>query len=412
VANIVCEDCHKRAFFPCPFLLKEIYFKQKGAILLIAMSKNNIGGVEMVELKKTPLNERHRALGAKMVDFGGWDMPVQYSGIIEEHTAVRTKAGLFDVTHMGEIRVKGPDALKYLQKMVSNDVSKVDDYQIQYTVLCLPNGGVVDDFLIYKENDNEYLLVVNASNTDKDFQWLLDHKEDEDVEIINESSEFGLVAIQGPLAEGILQKITNVNLGDIKFYHYTYGQVDGVECLISRTGYTGEDGFEVYCPVDKTVQLWDKILEVGGDDILPCGLGARDTLRFEAKLPLYGHEMGEEISPLEAGLGRFVALDKKEDFIGKAALIAQKEAGVPRKVVGIEMLERGIARAGYPVKKDGEEVGFITTGSYSPTLQKNLGLVLIKAEYAEIGSDITVEIRKKDVKAQIVRTPFYKKEAK
>lgn len=361
------------------------------------------------ELKKTPLNQVHRALGAKMVDFGGWDMPVQYSGIIEEHKAVRTKAGLFDVSHMGEIRVKGPDALKFLQKMLSNDLSKVKTYQIQYNILCLPSGGVVDDLLVHKENDNDYLLVVNASNTDKDFKWFLEHKEDEDVEIIDESPETGQIAIQGPLAESILQKLTDVNLADIKFYRYTYGQVDGVKCLISRTGYTGEDGFEVYCPQEKTVQLWNKLLEVGGDNILPCGLGARDTLRFEAKLPLYGHEMSEEITPLEAGLGRFVALDKEEDFIGKSALKAQKEAGVPRKVVGIEMLERGIPRAGYAVKKDGKEIGFITTGSYAPSLDKNLGLVLIDSAHADIGTELTVSIRNKDVKAQIVPTPFYKR---
>jgi aminomethyltransferase len=363
----------------------------------------------MGELKKTPLNQVHRALGAKMVDFGGWDMPVQYSGIIEEHKAVRTKAGLFDVSHMGEIRVKGPDALKFLQKMLSNDLSKVKTYQIQYNILCLPSGGVVDDLLVHKENDNDYLLVVNASNTDKDFKWFLEHKEDEDVEIIDESPETGQIAIQGPLAESILQKLTDVNLADIKFYRYTYGQVDGVKCLISRTGYTGEDGFEVYCPQEKTVQLWNKLLEVGGDNILPCGLGARDTLRFEAKLPLYGHEMSEEITPLEAGLGRFVALDKEEDFIGKFALKAQKEAGVPRKVVGIEMLERGIPRAGYAVKKDGKEIGFITTGSYAPSLDKNLGLVLIDSAHADIGTELTVSIRNKDVKAQIVPIPFYKR---
>lgn len=363
----------------------------------------------MAELKKTPLNEVHRALGAKMVDFGGWDMPVQYSGIIEEHTAVRTKAGLFDVSHMGEIRVKGTDALKFLQKMVSNDVSRIKTYQIQYNILCLPTGGVVDDLLVHKERDNEYLLVVNASNTDKDFKWLLEHKEDENVEIINESPKTGQIAIQGPLAESILQKLTDVNLADVKFYRYTYGQVDGVKCLISRTGYTGEDGFEVYCPWEKTVQLWNKMLETGGDNILPCGLGARDTLRFEAKMPLYGHELGEEITPLEAGLARFVALDKEEDFIGKSALKAQKEAGIPRKIVGLEMLDRGIPRAGYTVKKDGKEIGFITTGSYSPSLDKNLGLALIDAAYAYIGNEVAVAIRNKDVKAQIVPTPFYKR---
>ncbi|WP_227763881.1 glycine cleavage system aminomethyltransferase GcvT [Zhaonella formicivorans] len=365
----------------------------------------------MTELKKTPLNEVHRALGAKMVDFGGWDMPVQYSGILEEHKAVRTKAGLFDVSHMGEIRVKGPDALKLVQKLITNDASKLSINQIQYAVFCLPSGGTVDDLLVYKVADDEYLLVVNASNTDKDYAWVAQHKDGYNVEIVNESADTAQIAIQGPYAEQILQGLTSTDLSAIKNYWFTYGQVDGVDCLISRTGYTGEDGFEIYCPPDKAVQLWNKMLSAGGDNILPCGLGARDTLRFEAKMPLYGHELGEDVTPLEAGLGRFVVLEK-EDFIGKDALVAQKAAGIPRKVVGFEMIERGIARAGYPVKKDGQQIGHVTTGSFSPTLEKNLGLAILDTKYAEIGETITVEIRNKDVKAQIVRTPFYKREAK
>lgn len=366
----------------------------------------------MAELKKTPLNQVHWDLGAKMVDFGGWDMPVQYSGIIEEHKAVRSKAGLFDVSHMGEIRIKGPDALKFVQKMVSSNASKLNIHQIQYAMLCLPSGGVVDDLLIYKDNEDDYLLVVNASNAEKDFKWFLEHKISENVEIIDESPETAQLAIQGPLALEILQKLTDTKLADIKNYWYTYGQVDGVECLISRTGYTGENGFELYFSPAKAVQLWNKIMEVGGENILPCGLGCRDTLRFEAKMPLYGHEIGEDITPLEAGLGRFVALDKEDDFIGKAALAAQKAAGIPRKIVGIEMIERGIARAGYPVKRNGQVIGKITTGSFSPTLEKNLGNAIVDAAHAEIGTEITVEIRNKDVKAQIARTPFYKREAK
>lgn len=366
----------------------------------------------MADLKKTPLNEAHRALGAKMVDFGGWDMPVQYKGIIEEHKAVRTKAGLFDVSHMGEIRVKGPDALKLVQKLITNDASKLEIGQIQYAIFCLPSGGTVDDLLVYKEADDNYLLVVNASNTDKDYAWVLEHKGDLNVEITNESPETAQIAIQGPKALEILQKLTDTDLAAIKNYWFTHGKVDGVDCLISRTGYTGEDGFEIYFARAEAVRLWNKLLETGGDDIMPCGLGARDTLRFEAKMPLYGHELGEDITPLEAGLGRFVALDKEEDFIGKEALKAQKAAGVPRKVVGFEMIERGIARSNYPVKKDGQPIGYVTTGSYSPTLEKNLGLAIVDSDSVEIGSTITVEIRNKDVKAQVVKTPFYKREAK
>lgn len=365
----------------------------------------------MSELKKTPLNEAHRALGAKMVDFGGWDMPVQYSGIIEEHKAVRTKAGLFDVSHMGEIRVKGPDALKLVQKLGSNDASKLQVKQTQYTIFCLPSGGVVDDLIVYKEAEDDYLLVVNASNAEKDLAWVKEHKGDLNVEIIDESPQTAQIAIQGPKALEILQKITDIDLASIKSFWFDYGKVDGVDCLISRTGYTGEDGFELYFAPEAAVQLWNKLLEVGGSDLLPCGLGARDTLRFEVKMPLYGNELGEDITPLEAGLGRFVALDKEDDFIGKEALKAQKEAGVPRKIVGFEMLERGIARSKYPVKIDGQVIGHVTTGTYSPSLDKNLGMAIIDSQYGEIGSTITVEIRKKDVKAQIVKTPFYKKEA-
>lgn len=365
----------------------------------------------MVSLQKTPLNEVHHALGAKMVDFGGWEMPVQYGGIIEEHKAVRTKAGIFDVSHMGEIRLKGGDALKLVQKLITNDASKLSNNQIQYAIFCLPHGGVVDDLLVYKIAADEYLLVVNASNTAKDLAWVLEHRSDEQVTITDESASTAEIALQGPLAEKILQSLTSTELAGIKNYWFTYGQVDGVECLISRTGYTGEDGFELYCPPDKAVQLWNKLLERGGSDLWPCGLGARDTLRFEAKMPLYGHELGEDITPLEAGLGKFVALDK-DDFIGKEALVLQKAAGIPRKIVGFEMVERGIARGGYPVKKEGRQIGYVTTGSYSPSLEKNLGLAIIETAYAEIGQMISVEIRNKDVQAQIVRTPFYKREAK
>ncbi len=358
-------------------------------------------------LKQTPLNAVHKELKAKMVDFGGWEMPVQYAGIIEEHTAVRTRSGLFDVSHMGEIWVKGPDSLKFLQKMVSNDVSKLKTGKIQYVFMCYENGGVVDDLLIYKMAEDDYLLVVNASNTDKDYQWIMDHKEG-DIEIINDSDITAQLAIQGPKAGEILQEITDIDLSTIKFYSWAYGKVDGVECLISRTGYTGEDGFEIYFAHDKAVQLWEKLLAVGKDNIVPVGLGARDTLRFEAGLPLYGHELSESITPLEAGLGRFVVLGK-DDFIGLDALKKQDQEGLARKVAGFEMIDRGIARAEFKVFADDKEIGFVTTGSPAPSLDKYLGNALIDVDYTQVGQELFIDIRGKKRKAAVIATPFYKR---
>lgn len=361
-------------------------------------------------LKKTPLNQKHYDLGAKMVDFGGWDMPVQYSGILDEHEAVRTKSGLFDVSHMGEFWISGKDAGKFINYLLSSSVTEVKDGFIKYGVLMLPTGKAVDDLLVYKFNDEKYLLVPNASNTPKDYQWILDHQDGFDVVFENKSDVTGEVAIQGPLAEGILQKITDINLKDIPYYAFQVGNVAGVEAIVSRTGYTGEDGFEIYVESNDGNDInivWDKILEVGGEDIKPAGLGCRDTLRFEMKLPLYGHELSDEISPLETGIGRFVELDK-DDFIGKDALAKEKAEGRKRKVVGLEMVGRGIARDGYPVKKDGQVVGYITSGSYSPTLKKNLGLALVSMDIA-VDDQIAVEIRGKDVEAVVVKTPFYKR---
>lgn len=355
----------------------------------------------------TPLNKIHQDLGAKMVDFGGWHMPVQYEGIIEEHNAVRTKAGLFDVSHMGEIWVKGPDALNYLQKMVSNDVSKINIGQIQYAILCYENGGAVDDLLIYKMAEQEYLLVVNAANKDKDFEWFSQHKEG-NIEIIDESDNTAQIAIQGPKTLEILQKITDIDLNSLKYYTWKKGKINNVECIISRTGYTGEDGYEFYFSPEFAKELWNKVLEVGNGEVVPVGLGARDTLRFEAGLPLYGHELSDTITPLEAGLGRFVALDK-EYFIGKDALAKQKEAGLTRKIVGFEMLDRGIARFEYKVFMDNEEIGFVTTGSFAPYLNKNLGNALLKIDYANIEQEILVDIRGKKKKAKIIKRPFYRR---
>lgn len=365
----------------------------------------------MSQLKRTPLFEVYKDYGAKTIDFGGWDLPVQFSSIKEEHEAVRTKAGLFDVSHMGEIEVKGTDSLKYLQKMMTNDISKLKNSGAQYTAMCYENGGTVDDLLVYKIEEDHYLLVVNASNIEKDFNWLQDHAEG-NVELKNLSEDMAQLAIQGPLAEKVLQKLAGTNLSDIGFFKFQQDvDLNGKKALVSRTGYTGEDGFEVYCDAKDAAALWNEILEAGKEEgVIPCGLGARDTLRFEANLALYGQELSPDITPLEAGIGFAVKVNKEADFIGKEVLKNQKENGVPRKLAGIEMIDRGIPRHGYPVYKGEELIGEVTTGTQSPTLKKNIGLVLIKKEHAEPETELEVEIRGKRLKAKIAATPFYKRE--
>ncbi len=368
----------------------------------------------MTELKRTPLFEVYKEYGGKTVDFGGWELPVQFSSIKEEHEAVRTKAGLFDVSHMGEVEVKGPDSLDYLQKLMTNDVSKLKNGGAQYTAMCYENGGTVDDLLVYKLEDDHYLLVVNASNIEKDFDWMQKHLAG-DVKIENLSEGMAQLAIQGPKAEGILQKLSSEHdLSTIGFFKFSEEvDLNGKKALVSRTGYTGEDGFEVYCDANDAVSLWKEILEAGNDDgILPCGLGARDTLRFEANLALYGQELSPEISPLEAGIGFAVKLNKEADFIGKEALKQQKENGLPRKLVGIEMIDRGIPRHGYPVYKGEVKIGEVTTGTQSPTLKKNIGLALIDTNETELGNEVEVEIRGKRLKAAVSATPFYKRDKK
>ncbi|RHW41081.1 glycine cleavage system aminomethyltransferase GcvT [Neobacillus notoginsengisoli] len=368
----------------------------------------------MPELKRTPLFEAYKEYGGKTIDFGGWELPVQFSGIKEEHEAVRTKAGLFDVSHMGEIEVKGADSLKFLQKMMTNDVSKLRDGAVQYTAMCYENGGTVDDLLIYRMGADHYLLVVNASNTDKDYEWLKDHLEG-DVTMENLSDQTAQIAIQGPLAEQVLQKLASEdNLSEIGFFKFK-DEVDlkGAKALVSRTGYTGEDGFEIYCDPADVAMLWKEVLEAGKEEgVLPCGLGARDTLRFEANLVLYGHEISPEISPLEGGVGFAVKVNKEENFIGKEVLKQQKENGLPRKIAGIEMIDRGIPRYGYPVYSSGEQIGVVTTGTQSPTLKKNVGNVLINSEFAGLDNELEVEIRGKKLKAKIVPLPFYKRDKK
>lgn len=363
-------------------------------------------------MKTTPLYEKHLELNGKIIDFGGWALPVEYSGILSEHEAVRTKAGLFDVSHMGEITVKGKDAEKYLQMIVTNDVSVLANNQIAYTTMCYPDGGVVDDLLVYKNSNEDYLLVVNASNTDKDFEWLEGHVSG-NVEVKNVSSAYAQLAIQGPQAQTILQKLVKDDLNELEFYHFKNNMgVGGISVMVSRTGYTGEDGFELYFASSDGPKMWDMLLEAGKDEgIVPAGLGARDTLRFEAVLPLYGQEIDKDITPLEAGLG-FCVKFTKNDFIGKDALANQKADGLKRKTAGFEMVERGIPRSHYDVYADGKKIGYVTTGSFSPTLKKNIGLALIDAEYAKEGTEIEISIRNKSIKAKVIKKPFYTKKYK
>lgn len=361
-------------------------------------------------LKRTPLFDEYAKYGGKTVDFGGWELPVQFSSIKEEHDAVRNRAGLFDVSHMGEIIVEGPDALVYLQKVLSNDISKIAVGGAQYSALCYEDGGVVDDLLTYRLEDNRYLLCVNAANIEKDFEWLQQHVEG-DVKVTNMSDDYAQIALQGPLSQEVLQTLTATDLTAIKYFKFQDNvDVGGHLVLVSRSGYTGEDGFEIYGAPAAIVALWNKILEAGKDKgVVAAGLGARDTLRFEACLPLYGQEISKEISPLEAGIGFAVKLAKNPKFIGQQALIDQKENGLTRKSVGIEMIDKGIPRHGYRVFKDGEEIGFVTTGTQSPMTKRNIGLALIDAKFTEVGTELEIEVRKNRAKAVVVETPFYKR---
>lgn len=363
-------------------------------------------------MKQTPLYENHVELKGKIIDFGGWALPVEYTGILAEHEAVRTKAGLFDVSHMGEITVKGQDAEKYIQMIVTNDITTLSDNQIAYTTMCYPDGGVVDDLLVYKYNNENYLLVVNASNTDKDYEWFK-RNEFGNITVENVSEKYALLALQGPNAQEILQKLVTEDLNTIEYYHFLDNvDVSGIKALVSRTGYTGEDGFELYFAPEDAIKMWNLLLETGKEEgLIPAGLGARDTLRFEATLPLYGHELERDITPLEAGLGFCVKL-AKEDFIGKEALAEQKAVGLKRKLVGFEMVDRGIPRSHYDVYADGNKIGYVTTGSFSPTLKKNIGLALIEAGFAKEGTEIEIAVRNRNLKAVVIKKPFYAKRNK
>jgi len=364
-------------------------------------------------LKRTPLYDIHVALGGKIVPFAGYEMPVQYpTGITAEHKAVRERAGLFDVSHMGEIDVLGPDAIAFVNRVASNDASKLIDGQAQYSALTTPQGTVIDDLLVYRFSSDHLLLVVNAGTTDKDWEWISSHRQNEDVELRNRSADYCQIAVQGPEAITILQKLTDVPLAEIKYYHFREGAVDGVPSIVSRTGYTGEDGFEVYAAADKAEGLWDKILAAGnyGSDegILPCGLAARNTLRLEAGMCLYGHEIDETTTLLEANLGWICKLNKG-DFIGRDVLAKQKEEGIRRKLVGFDVTDRGIARDGQDVLINGERVGRVTSGSPAPFLKKNIGMAYVPVELAGTETKIEIDVRGRLVAAQIVPLPFYKR---
>ena len=361
-----------------------------------------------MNLKRTALFPVHQKYNGRMVDFGGWELPIQYESIIKEHHMVRKKAGLFDVSHMGEIEVHGEKAEAFLQYLLSNDINKIAPGQVQYNIMCYPDGGVVDDLLVYKYTTEHYLLVVNAANTDKDFEWIKKNAFP-GVEIENLSDDYAQMAIQGPLAEQILQKLTDFELHSIKYYWFQANvEIAGKTAIISRTGYTGEDGFEIYLSPADAIDVWEAILEAGGEDIAPIGLGARDSLRFEAKLPLYGQELGPDISPLEARLGIFVKFDCG-DFIGREALLRQKESQPPRVQAELLMLERGIPRSHYEVCQEGKVIGQLSSGGLAPSLEKNLALALVDREYYQPGAEVEVMIRNKPVKAQIVTGAFYRK---
>ena len=360
--------------------------------------------------KKTPLYEEHSSLKGKIVNYAGWLLPVQYEGLVPEHNAVRNAAGIFDVSHMGSIFINGKDSRKFLDYLMTNDISKLNQNQIVYTFMCYPDGGVVDDLLVYKFGDEKYFLVVNAANLDKDFEWLKDNKGSYEVELDNVSVNTCILALQGPSAEKILQKLTDFDLSQLKFFYFNENvKVDGVEVMISRTGYTGEDGFEIFVKKDDVVRIWRKLLEVGSEfGLKPTGLGCRDTLRFEAALPLYGNELSKDINPLEAGFKYFVKLKKESDFIGRETLNKQWEDGLERVLVGFEMVDRGIPREGYEIFKGDTKIGHVTTGYMSPTLNKNIGNALILKDESELDNEIEVLIRNRKAKAKVINKNFLK----
>ena len=361
-------------------------------------------------LKKTPLNARHRASGARMVSYGGWDMPVEYSGIVQEHMAVRTRAGLFDVSHMGEIEIAGNDALAAVQRISSNDASRLEVGQAQYSALTTPEGTFVDDLLVYRLAAQHFLLVVNAGNIDKDYAWIAEHITPAgDAVAVNASSRYALLAVQGPEALEILRPLTGVDLFAMKYYWFAHGEVASVRATISRTGYTGEDGFEIFVPPQSADRVWQAIIEAGRSaGLVPAGLGARDTLRLEAAMRLYGNDIDDTTTVLEADLGWIVGW-KKDDFIGADALRGQKASGVQRKIVGFEMIDRGIARHGYDVYLGDARAGSVTSGTQTPFLQKAIGMAYLPIDHTASGTEFDVDIRGRRARARVVPMPFYKR---
>lgn len=359
-------------------------------------------------LKRTPLYEAHVALGARMVEFAGWEMPVQYAGPIPEHMAVREAAGLFDVSHMGELEIVGPRSLELVQKVTTNDASKLKDNQVQYSMLSNERGGVIDDLLVYRINGEYFILVVNAANTEKDNEWVRRHAFD-GAEVKNTSTGYALLALQGPRAEQILQQLTDHMLDRIPYYWSQRVSVDGVDCRVSRTGYTGEDGFEIFCAPGNAKRVWNRLIVTGSDrGLAPCGLAARNTTRIEAAYRLWGNDMDETTTALEAGLGWVVKFDKG-DFLGRDALLKQKSEGLKRRLAGFEVDDRAPARDGYPVMKDGVEIGKVTSGSPAPFLKKNIGLAYLPSEHSAVGTAIQVAVRGRLVAARVVELPFYRR---
>ncbi|MBO0801148.1 MAG: glycine cleavage system aminomethyltransferase GcvT [Blastocatellia bacterium] len=364
----------------------------------------------MKQLKKTALNQVHKSLGGRMIDFGGWELPVQYrAGTIEEHLAVRKAVGIFDVSHMGEIEISGPQALELIQSLTPNDAAKLVDGQIQYSALTYPNGAFVDDILVHRFSGDHYFLCVNASNREKDYAWIVGNSPGFDAEVKNSSDDYTQLAIQGPLAQAVMQQLVDLDLSSLQYYWFARGHVDGVPAIIAHTGYTGEDGFEIYFDPGESERIWRKIMEIGAPlGLLPCGLAARNTLRLEAKMALYGNDIDETTTVIEADLARICRLGKG-DFIGREKLAEQKEQGVTRKLVGFEVIDKGIARDHCPVLIDNKEVGVVTSGSPAPFLKKNIGLAYLPIEQTAIGTRFEIDVRGRRVAAEVVRTPFYKR---
>ena len=365
----------------------------------------------MTEPKKTPLYEKHVQLKGAVVDYSGWFLPVQYAGIVSEVYQTRRKAGIFDVSHMGEVLVEGPGTVDFLQRLVTNDVSSLTDGRVIYSPVCYPDGGTVDDILIYRYSRDKYLLVVNAANTEKDFAWFKENAA-ADVSLKNISAETAQIALQGPNSLQIMLSLTEQPLDKLKYYHFIPEvKLAGIKCIVSRTGYTGEDGFEIYCPPGEAAAVWEALWsadQAGDLGLAPVGLGARDVLRLEASMPLYGHELGPEITPLQAGLERFVSFSKEPHFTGREALLQQKEFGLKTKLAGLELLERGVLREGYRVFEDETDIGWVSSGTYSPILEKSIGLAFLSPDKVA-GTGVQVMIRGRAFSARVVRLPFYRR---